>query len=89
MLLLVTLSTQAQEKKNKNAKHNIEVNGNCEICKKRIIKTAWAMRWNSIGKYFYERKDFKKSFNSYLVGIKLNFLWKGNYIDLIKLICRF
>ncbi|HOD11216.1 MAG TPA: metal transporter, partial [Flavobacterium sp.] len=36
MLLFVTLSTQAQEKKKKNAKYDIEVNGNCEMCKKRI-----------------------------------------------------
>lgn len=40
MLLLVTLSTQAQEKKKKNAKYDVEVNGNCEQCKKRIEKSA-------------------------------------------------
>lgn len=44
VLLLVTLSTQAQEKKNKNAKHNIEVNGNCEICKKRIEQAAFSVK---------------------------------------------
>lgn len=43
MLLFVTLSTQAQEKKNKNAKYNIEVNGNCEQCKKRIEKAAFSV----------------------------------------------
>jgi glycosyltransferase involved in cell wall biosynthesis len=59
-----------------------------EINKNRIAKKAWAIRWNSIGKYFYERKEIKKSFNSYLVGIKLNFFWKGNYIDLLKLIYK-
>lgn len=40
MLLVVTLSTQAQAKKNKNAKYTIEVNGNCEQCQKRIQKAA-------------------------------------------------
>ena len=40
MLLMVTVSIQAQEKKNKNAKYNVEVNGNCEQCKKRIEKAA-------------------------------------------------
>ncbi|RAR71554.1 heavy-metal-associated domain-containing protein [Flavobacterium aciduliphilum] len=40
MLALVTLSIQAQEKKNKNAKFSIEVNGNCDLCKKRIEKAA-------------------------------------------------
>lgn len=43
MLLLVTLSVQAQDKKNKNAKYNIEVNGNCEQCKKRIEKAAFSV----------------------------------------------
>lgn len=40
MLLMVTVSIQAQEKKNKNGKYNVEVNGNCEQCKKRIEKAA-------------------------------------------------
>ncbi|WP_445453926.1 heavy-metal-associated domain-containing protein [Flavobacterium sp. 25HG05S-40] len=40
LLLMVTVSIQAQEKKNKNAKYNVEVNGNCEQCKKRIEKAA-------------------------------------------------
>lgn len=43
MLLLVTLSAEAQVKKNKNAKYNIEVNGNCEQCKKRIEKAAFSV----------------------------------------------
>jgi periplasmic mercuric ion binding protein len=44
MLLVVTLSAQAQDKKNKNAKYNIEVNGNCEMCKKRIEKAAFSVK---------------------------------------------
>lgn len=43
MLLFVALSTQAQEKKNKNAKLEFEVNGNCEQCKKRIEKAAFSV----------------------------------------------
>jgi len=43
MLLFVALSTQAQIKKNKNAKYDIEVNGNCEQCKKRIEKAAFSV----------------------------------------------
>lgn len=43
MLLMVTLSTQAQDKKNKNAKYTIEVNGNCEQCQKRIQKAAFSV----------------------------------------------
>ena len=44
MLLFVTLSTQAQEKKNKNAKHDVAVNGNCDMCKKRIEKAAFSVK---------------------------------------------
>lgn len=40
LIALIGCTTQAQEKKNKNAKYEIEVNGNCEMCKKRIEKAA-------------------------------------------------
>lgn len=40
---LVGFASQAQEKKNKNAKHDIEVKGNCEMCKKRIEKAAFSV----------------------------------------------
>jgi periplasmic mercuric ion binding protein len=43
MLLVVTLSAQAQDKKNKNAKYSLEVNGNCEQCQKRIQKAAFSV----------------------------------------------
>ena len=46
IILLFTFSctvTLAQEKKNKNAKHTIEVNGNCDQCKKRIEKAAYTV----------------------------------------------
>jgi len=43
MLLIVALSVQAQDKKNKNAKYTIEVNGNCEQCQKRIQKAAFSV----------------------------------------------
>lgn len=43
LLFLVTLPSMAQDKKNKNAKYEIEVNGNCEMCKKRIEKAAFSV----------------------------------------------
>lgn len=43
MVLIVSFTVQAQEKKNKNAKYNIEVNGNCDQCKKRIEKAAYSV----------------------------------------------
>lgn len=44
MITLMGVSVQAQEKKNKNAKHEIEVNGNCDMCKKRIEKAALSVK---------------------------------------------
>ena len=56
MLLFVTLSTQAQEKKNKNAKLDIEVNGNCEMCKKRIEKAAFTVKGVKSADYHIDDK---------------------------------
>ena len=42
-LFVVAFSSQAQEKKNKNAKYTIEVYGNCEQCQKRIQKAAYSV----------------------------------------------
>lgn len=52
-LLVFSFSANAQEKKDKNAKYNIEVNGTCDMCKKRIEKAAFSVsgvksaEWNS------------------------------------------
>jgi mercuric ion binding protein len=43
IVFLVSFSSIAQEKKNKNAKYNVEVNGNCDQCKKRIEKAAYSV----------------------------------------------
>jgi len=43
LISLIGFSTQAQEKKEKNAKHEITVKGNCEMCKKRIEKAAYSV----------------------------------------------
>ncbi len=43
MVLVVSFSLQAQEKKNKNAKYTIEVNGICEQCQKRIQKASFSV----------------------------------------------
>ena len=39
-LTIVGISAQSQEVKNKNAKAEFQVSGNCEMCKKRIEKAA-------------------------------------------------
>jgi cation transport ATPase len=43
MLLVVAISIQAQDKKNKNARYSIAVNGTCEQCQKRIQKAAFSV----------------------------------------------
>ncbi len=43
LMLMIGFSTLAQEKKNKNAKYGVEVNGNCEMCQKRIQKAAMSV----------------------------------------------
>jgi len=46
VILLVSifgLTAQAQEKKSKSAKANVEVKGNCDMCKKRIEKAAYSV----------------------------------------------
>jgi len=42
-MAFVGFSATAQDKKNKNAKHTFEVEGNCEMCKKRIEKAAYSV----------------------------------------------
>ncbi|HLV46545.1 MAG TPA: heavy-metal-associated domain-containing protein [Flavobacterium sp.] len=44
LLSVFTISAHAQEKTNKNAKYQIEVKGNCEMCKKRIEKASFKVK---------------------------------------------
>ncbi len=45
LVFLTAITVQAQEpKKKKNAQYDIEVNGNCEMCKKRIEKAAFSVK---------------------------------------------
>lgn len=43
IISLLGFTVQAQEKKNKNAKYDLEVNGSCDQCKKRIEKAAYSV----------------------------------------------
>ncbi len=43
LALILGIAGNAQQKKNKNAKYNVEVNGNCDQCKKRIEKAAFSV----------------------------------------------
>jgi len=44
LVMLTGFAVQAQEKKNKNAKDEIAVSGNCGDCKKRIEKAAYSVK---------------------------------------------
>ncbi|WP_116786956.1 heavy-metal-associated domain-containing protein [Flavobacterium psychrotrophum] len=44
LIMLAGFTMQAQDKKNKNAKQDIEVKGNCDQCKKRIEKAAYGVK---------------------------------------------
>lgn len=44
LVMLAGITTQAQEKKNKNAKYDVAVKGNCDQCKKRIEKAAYSVK---------------------------------------------
>ncbi|SRR5690554_2757885 len=66
-VLGVAFSGQAQEKKNKNAKLEVEVRGNCDMCKKRIEKAAFGVKgvktanWNAENQKLYLILDENKT----------------------------
>lgn len=43
LVMLMGVTLQAQEKKKKNAKYEIGVSGNCDMCKKRIENAAFGV----------------------------------------------
>lgn len=53
LVAFLGMNVNAQEKPNKNKKAQVEVNGVCEMCKKRIEKAAYSVKgvksatWNS------------------------------------------
>jgi cation transport ATPase len=57
LITLTGLSVQAQEKKDKNAKHDIEVKGNCDQCKKRIEKAAYSVKGVKSAVWHQDDKD--------------------------------
>lgn len=57
LVMLTGFAVQAQEKKNKNAKHDIAVNGNCEMCKKRIEKAALSVSGVKSAQWHQDHQD--------------------------------
>ena len=69
MLLFVAFSAQAHDKKNKNAKYVIEVNGNCEQCQKRIQKAAFSVAGVKSANWNIETHDLSLILNEEKVTI--------------------
>lgn len=44
LVMMISLVGLSQEKPNKNAKVEFKVNGNCEMCEKRIEKAAFSVK---------------------------------------------
>ncbi len=60
LVTLVGLSVQAQEKKqekSKNATYEIDVNGNCGLCKKRIEKAAYSVKGVKSAQWHQDHHD--------------------------------
>ncbi|MEN8857809.1 MAG: cation transporter [Flavobacteriaceae bacterium] len=77
-LLMIGLSSEAQ-KKNKNAKLSIEVDGVCMMCKKRIEKAAlntkgvkfavWSIKTHLLSLIIDERKTDKKTIQKNIAAV--------------------
>ena len=59
LIMLAGFTTQAQEKKSKNAKHDIEVKGNCGQCKARIEKAAYGVKGVKSAAWNEETQDLQ------------------------------
>lgn len=56
LFLMVAFTSLAQDGKNKNAKYDVDVNGNCEMCKKRIEKAAFSVVGVKMAQYHIDDK---------------------------------
>lgn len=80
-------SAQAQSKKNKNAKYDIEVNGNCEMCKKRIENAAFSVKGVKSAEYHTDDKTLHLILNETkcsLTDVKKAIAKAGHDTDEIK-----
>ncbi len=87
MLLVVTLSAQAQEVKNKNAKHTIFVNGTCEQCQNRIQKAAFSVKGVKSASWSIESHNLTLTINeekTSIVAVKKAIAKVGHDTDDLK-----
>lgn len=57
IVILFTLVSFAQEKKDKNKSVQFSVNGNCEMCEKRIEKAAFSVKGVKSADWHIDHKD--------------------------------
>ncbi|MDO4727786.1 MAG: metal transporter [Bacteroidota bacterium] len=58
LALLLGVTIYAQDSKpNKNAKYEITVNGNCDMCKKRIEKAAYSVKGVKLAQWYQDHQD--------------------------------
>ena len=87
MLVLAALSIQAQEKKNKNAKYTITVNGNCEQCQRRIQKAAFSVDGVKSANWSMETHNLDLTINeekAYISDVKKAIAKVGHDADGVK-----
>jgi copper chaperone CopZ len=57
LVAFFSISTVAQEKKSKNKKVEMKVAGNCEMCEKRIEKSAFSVKGVKNAEWHTDHKD--------------------------------
>ena len=90
LILIITvfgLTGYSQEKKNKNAKYQTEVNGNCEQCQKRIQKAAYSVSGVKSATWNIETHELSLILNeekSTLLDVKKAIAKVGHDTDQVK-----
>lgn len=70
LMMMIGFTSLAQEKKNKNAKYTVEVNGNCEMCQKRIQKAAMSVAGVKMASWDVSSHELKLLLNEEKCQIK-------------------
>jgi cation transport ATPase len=87
ILLLTVFTVNAQQKKNKNAKYEIPVAGNCDQCKKRIEKAAYATKGVKSADYHLDDNTLHVVLNEQktdVLTLKKNIAKVGHDTDEVK-----
>jgi len=57
-----------------------------EIKKSKEARKSWSIRLNAMAKFYIDKNDNKRAKQLYWLATKLYPFWRGNYIDIIKII---